>query len=95
MSTYSASHLANGSSRPLDGRLGATVRVLYHGYCGSPITAQDSGYDQFPPATNGEGTKHPISDMAPPLLAEEDGFLNNHKNKGFISEDHIGRSSMK
>jgi hypothetical protein len=52
---------------------GVTVRVLYLGYRGSPVTAQNLGYDDFPLAANGWGTLHPIPDMAPPLLAEEDG----------------------
>jgi hypothetical protein len=30
-------------------------------------------YDQFPLAANNWGTTHPISDMAPPLQAEEEG----------------------
>jgi hypothetical protein len=48
------------------------VGVLYPGYSRSPVTAQKSGYDQFPPAAHGSGTKHPVSDKVPPLLAEEE-----------------------
>jgi hypothetical protein len=36
---------------------------------------QNSGYYQFPLAANGWGTIHPIPDMAPPLLAKEEGPL--------------------
>jgi hypothetical protein len=49
------------------------VRVLYPGYHGSLVTAQKSGYDRFPPAANCWGTTHPVPDMAPPLLTEEEG----------------------
>jgi hypothetical protein len=45
------------------------ARVLY---LGPPGTAHKSGYDQFPLAANGHGTMHPIPDMAPLLLAEEE-----------------------
>jgi hypothetical protein len=34
---------------------------------------KNSRYDWFPPAANGWRIIHPISDMAPPLLAEEEG----------------------
>jgi hypothetical protein len=47
----------------------------YTPYCGSLITAHKSGYDQFPPMTNGWGTKYLVSDMVPPLLVEEEGLL--------------------
>jgi hypothetical protein len=43
------------------------VGVLYPEYRGSPVMAQNSGYDQFPLAANGLGTMHPVLDMAPPL----------------------------
>jgi hypothetical protein len=43
------------------------------GYHGSPVTAQKSGYDRFPPVANSWGTTHPILDMAPQLLVKEDG----------------------
>jgi hypothetical protein len=33
--------------------LGATIGVLYPGYCGSPVVAYKFGYDRFPPTTNG------------------------------------------
>jgi hypothetical protein len=49
------------------------VRVLYPGYRGSPVMTQNSGYDRFPPAANDWETIHPVSDMAPPLQAEEEG----------------------
>jgi hypothetical protein len=52
---------------------GATVGVKYPGYHGSPVTAQNSGYDQFPPAVNGWATIHLIPDKAPPLQADEEG----------------------
>jgi hypothetical protein len=65
MSTYSASHRVNGS--------GATVGILYPGYHGPPVMAHKSGYDRFCPMANGWGTLHPVPDVAPPLLAEEEG----------------------
>jgi hypothetical protein len=37
------------------------------------IFSNMSGYDQFPPAVNGWGTKYHIPDMASPLLTEEEG----------------------
>jgi hypothetical protein len=43
---------------------------MYHG---PPVTTHKSRYDRFPPAANGLGTKHPIPDTIPPLLAEEEG----------------------
>jgi hypothetical protein len=49
------------------------VKVLYPGYHRLPIMAQESGYYRFPPTTHGLGTKHPIPDTVPPLLAEEEG----------------------
>jgi hypothetical protein len=57
---------------PMEGS-GATVGVIYPGYCGSPVIAQKSRYDRFPPVTNGWRTMHLVLDMAPPLLAEEEG----------------------
>jgi hypothetical protein len=36
-------------------------------------TAQKSGYEWFPLATNDRGTMHPIPDMALTLLGEEEG----------------------
>jgi predicted SnoaL-like aldol condensation-catalyzing enzyme len=41
----------------LDGNL---VEIIYPEYCGPPVTAQNSGYDRFPPAANDLGTIHPI-----------------------------------
>jgi hypothetical protein len=35
--------------------------------------AHKSGYDRFCPMANGWGTLHPVPDVAPPLLAEEEG----------------------
>jgi hypothetical protein len=52
---------------------GATVRVMYPGYRGPPVTAQKYKCDQFPPLANGWGTKYPVSDMVPPHLAVEEG----------------------
>jgi hypothetical protein len=51
----------------------SSVRVYYPGYRGPLVTTQNSGYDWFPPVTNGWGTIHPIPDMTLPLLAEEEG----------------------
>jgi hypothetical protein len=53
--------------------LSITVRALYPGYHELLVTDKNSGYDRLPPAANGWGTIHPIQDMAPPLLAEEEG----------------------
>jgi hypothetical protein len=50
-----------------------SVGVLYLGYRESPVTTKKSRYDQFPPAVNDWGTMHPVPDMAPPLLSEEEG----------------------
>jgi hypothetical protein len=52
---------------------GATIGVLYPGYRGPPVMTQKSRYDQFPSVVDNWGTKHPVSDMVPPLLAEEKG----------------------
>jgi hypothetical protein len=49
------------------------VGVLYPRYHGSPITAQNSDYDRFPPAVNRWGTIHPVPNMTPSLLAKEEG----------------------
>jgi hypothetical protein len=49
------------------------VGVLYPRYHRSPITAQNSDYDRFPPAVNRWGTTHPVPNMTPPLLAKEEG----------------------
>jgi hypothetical protein len=50
-----------------------SVGVLYPRYRGLLVTAQKSGYDRFPLAADSCGTKHPILDMVPPLMAEEEG----------------------
>jgi hypothetical protein len=47
--------------------------VLYPGYRGSLVTAQKFGFDWFSTAANGSETIHPVLDMTPPLLAEEEG----------------------
>jgi hypothetical protein len=60
----SATYLTKGSR--------VTVRVLYPGYHGSPVTTQKFGYDQFPPVANGWRTKYHVPDMAPQLLAEKE-----------------------
>jgi hypothetical protein len=49
------------------------VVVKYPGYHGLSITAQNSGYDQFPPSATGWRTTHPIPDKAPPLQVEVEG----------------------
>jgi hypothetical protein len=49
------------------------LRVLYPGYCVSPVMTHNSGYDRFPPVVNGWETTHPILDTAPPLMAEGEG----------------------
>jgi hypothetical protein len=49
------------------------VGVKYPGYRRSPVKAQNSEYDWFPPAANDWGITHPIPNRAPPLQAEEEG----------------------
>jgi hypothetical protein len=71
---YSASHQVNSSTTHLTKGSGATVGFLYPRYHGPPFMAQKSGYGQFPPAADDWETKHPVSDMVPPLLAEEKGL---------------------
>jgi hypothetical protein len=36
------------------------IGVKYPGYRGSPVTAQNYGYDMFPLAANGWGIMHPV-----------------------------------
>jgi hypothetical protein len=43
------------------------VGVKYSRYHRPLVTVQNSGYDRFPPATNGWRTKYPVPDKAPPL----------------------------
>jgi hypothetical protein len=50
-----------------------SAEVLYLGYHRSPVITHKSGYGWFPPMASGWGTMHPILDMAPPLLDEEEG----------------------
>jgi hypothetical protein len=49
--------------------LNRRLRGYYRGkipqYHRSPITAQNFGYDQFPPVANGWGTIYPIPNKAP------------------------------
>jgi hypothetical protein len=59
------------ATRAMEGT-GATFEVLYPGYHGLLINAHKSGYDRLPLVANGWRTKHPVPDMAPPLLAEEE-----------------------
>jgi hypothetical protein len=54
-----------GSDHPLNRGLRATIRVMYLGYHGLPVMDQNSGYDQFPPAANGQGTIHPVPENGP------------------------------
>jgi hypothetical protein len=52
----------------------SVVKVLYPGYHGPPVTAQmNLDTAQFTPAANSWGTKYPVSDMVPALLAEGEG----------------------
>jgi hypothetical protein len=37
-----------------------------------PVTTQNSGYNQFPPAVNGWKIIHLVPDMAPSLRVEEE-----------------------
>jgi hypothetical protein len=50
-----------------------SYQSLVPGYDGSPVKAKNSKYDRFPPVANSWGTIHPVLDLAPPLLAEEEG----------------------
>jgi hypothetical protein len=43
------------------------------GYREALVTAQKSRYGRFPSAVNSWGTKYPVLDMVPPLLAKEEG----------------------
>ncbi len=45
---------------------------MYPGYFGLIVMTQNFGYDRFSLAANGWGTMHPVLDMAPPLLVEEE-----------------------
>jgi hypothetical protein len=47
---------------------GATVGVMYPGFHGPPVMAQNSRYDRFPPVTNGWGTIHVILGYGPTTL---------------------------
>jgi hypothetical protein len=50
------------------------VRVLYLGYHGSLVmTKKNLDTARFPPVANDWGIKYPIPNMAPPLMAEEEG----------------------
>jgi hypothetical protein len=51
--------------------LGATIGVLYLGYHGSLITAQQPGYHQLLQQQDDWGANHPVPGMTPPLLARE------------------------
>jgi hypothetical protein len=53
--------------------LSQLVGVFYPKYHRPPLMVHSSEYDRFPPVANGWGTIHSISDMAPPLLAKEEG----------------------
>jgi hypothetical protein len=46
---------------------------LYSRYREPPIMAHNSRYGQFLSAVDSWRTIHPILDMTPPLLAEEEG----------------------
>jgi hypothetical protein len=60
----SSAHSTEGSE--------ATIEVLYPWYHRPLFMTHKSGCGWFPRAGNGWGTTHPIPDMAPPLLAEEE-----------------------
>jgi hypothetical protein len=74
MSTYSAFHRANDprpSARQKAWGLlsGSYTRVLWAASYG-PTNLDTTG---FPPLANDWGTKYPLPDIAPPLLAEGEG----------------------
>jgi hypothetical protein len=74
MSTYSAFCRVNGPDHLLNGRLrgycqGHVPRVSRAADCG-PTNLDNA---QFPPVTKEWETKYPVPDMAPSLLAEEEG----------------------
>jgi hypothetical protein len=61
------------SSHPVDGRFRGYYLDLVPGYRERLVMAQNSRYDRFPLAANNMGIIHHILDMAPPLLADEEG----------------------
>ncbi len=68
MSTCSIHRRVTSFGHLLNRGLGATVGVMYLGYRGLPVTAQNSGYDWFPPMANGWGTIHPVPGNGPTTL---------------------------
>jgi hypothetical protein len=72
MSNYYASHRVNGYNDLLNRRLGVYYRGLV------PRLLGVSGYDQktwirpVPSSANDWGTKKPIPDKVPPLMAEKE-----------------------
>jgi hypothetical protein len=74
MSTYSTSRRVNGPGHPLNGRLrgyywGPIPWVLWAAIYG-PTNLDTT---RFPAVARDWGTKYPVPDMAPPLLAEGEG----------------------
>jgi hypothetical protein len=74
MSIYSAYRRVNDSGYPLDVR----IEGYYHSLVPrvpwvTGYGPKNFGYDRFPPAANNRRTKHLVPDVAPPLLAEEEG----------------------
>jgi hypothetical protein len=60
-------HHGISGSRVLDRTNGG-----HHSIHGGRIKLVDTVTDMFPPMVNGWGTKHHVSDLVSPLLAEED-----------------------
>jgi hypothetical protein len=50
-----------------------SIGVKFPRYHGPPVTAENSGYNWFPPAANDWGTIHYVLDKAPPLQAKVEG----------------------
>jgi hypothetical protein len=64
----------NDFGHSLNGRLGGYYRGLVSWVQRvSGYDPKNSGYDWFPPVENDWETKHPVLDMARPLLIEEEG----------------------
>jgi hypothetical protein len=49
------------------------IGAFYPRYREPSVMTQNSRYNRFPLVVNGWGTIHPVPDMAPPLLAKEEG----------------------
>jgi hypothetical protein len=73
MSTYSAYRRVTSYGQPLDGMLRGYYQGLVPRVPWAAGYGQKSRYDRLPPAANGLRIIHPVSNMTPPLLAEDEG----------------------